>query len=116
MFSGRYIVVLCSVCLSVISSAAHTADCLSGFSALFSLSSVMYACVIGCCGAMALLFKLSARRFALRHLSSERRFCTIIFVSSFYRVRLRSSLTQKVIPACDFPPLPFLSVAEFLSV
>lgn len=40
VFSGRYIVVLCSVCLSVISSAAHTADCLSGFFVVFRISSV----------------------------------------------------------------------------
>lgn len=45
MFPGRYIVVLCSVCLLVIPSAAYIADCLSGFSALFSLSSVMYVCI-----------------------------------------------------------------------
>ena len=51
MFPGRYIVVLCSVCLLVISSAAYIADCLSGFSALFSLSSVMYVCIIGRRGA-----------------------------------------------------------------
>ena len=52
MFPGWYIVVLCSVCLLVISSAAYIADCLSGFSALFSLSSVMYVCIMGRRGAM----------------------------------------------------------------
>lgn len=64
VFLGRYIVVLWSVCLSVISSAAHTADCLSGFFVVFRISSV---CMLVLSAAAALWRCFSSFRRGVLH-------------------------------------------------
>ena len=70
MFPGWYIVVLCSVYLLVISSAAYIADCLSGFSVVFR--DLLCVCLrYRLPRRYGVAFKPSARRFALRHFSSN---------------------------------------------